>query len=108
MRGVRSSMASGDAGDHHLLDDGHGIADEVLPPEELAIHPAVAHRDPISRQHEYARTTLRHSLLQTLAANLRGTQELIALFSRPHLHPPRGRPAARSRDRRGRHFRASS
>ena len=53
---------------------------KVLPREELAINRPLKLANPLSRQYEYARTTLRHALLETLAANARGSQELVCLF----------------------------
>lgn len=62
---------------------------KVLPPEDLAIHPPLKLANPLSRQWEYARTTLRHSLLQTLEANIRGSQELLAIFETARVYLPR-------------------
>ncbi|HVP05806.1 MAG TPA: phenylalanine--tRNA ligase subunit beta [Dehalococcoidia bacterium] len=61
----------------------------VLPPEELAINRPLRLANPLSRQWEYARTTLRHSLLQTLSANIRGSQDLISLFETARVYIPR-------------------
>jgi phenylalanyl-tRNA synthetase beta chain len=61
----------------------------VLPAEELAINRPLKLANPLSRQWEYARTTLRHSLLQTLEANIRGSQELLALFETARVYLPR-------------------
>lgn len=61
----------------------------VLPPEELAINRPLRLANPLSRQWEYARTTLRHSLLQTLSANIRGSQDLISLFETARIYLPR-------------------
>lgn len=62
---------------------------KVLPSEELAINRPLKLANPLSRQWEYARTTLRHSLLQTLEVNIRGTQDLIALFETARVYMPR-------------------
>jgi phenylalanyl-tRNA synthetase beta chain len=87
---VRTSMA--DAGMQEIITysmtDMESLA-KVLPPEELAIHRPLHVANPISRQHEYARTTLRHSLLQTLAANLRGSHDVIELFEAGRIYIPR-------------------
>jgi phenylalanyl-tRNA synthetase beta chain len=62
---------------------------KVLPPEELAINRPLKLANPLSRQWEYARTTLRHSLLQTLEANIRGSQNLLSLFETARVYIPR-------------------
>ncbi len=62
---------------------------KVLPREELAINKPLRIANPLSRQFEYARTTLRHNLLQTLAANIGGTQNLIELFEAARIYIPR-------------------
>jgi phenylalanyl-tRNA synthetase beta chain len=62
---------------------------KVLPREDLAINPPLKVANPLSRQYEYARTTLRHSALETLAANERGSGELIALFETARTYQPR-------------------
>lgn len=62
---------------------------KVLPPEELAINRPLKLANPLSRQWEYARTTLRHSLLQTLEANIRGSQDLLSLFETARVYIPR-------------------
>jgi phenylalanyl-tRNA synthetase beta chain len=61
----------------------------VLPPEELAIHPPLRVANPLSQEHEYARTTLRASLLRTLADNVRHREELTALFETARVYLPR-------------------
>ena len=43
----------------------------VLPKEDLVIYPPLRVVNPISAEHEYLRPTLRASMLQTIAANLR-------------------------------------
>jgi phenylalanyl-tRNA synthetase beta chain len=62
---------------------------KVLPAEDLAITQPLKLANPLARQWEYARTTLRHSLLQTLEANIRGSQELLALFETARVYLPR-------------------
>ena len=62
---------------------------KVLPREELAINRPLKLANPLSRQYEYARTTLRHALLETLAANERGSGEMIALFETARTYQPR-------------------
>ncbi|MCI0832958.1 MAG: phenylalanine--tRNA ligase subunit beta, partial [Chloroflexi bacterium] len=62
---------------------------KVLPKEELAVAPPLRVSNPLSRQWEYARTTLRHALLETLASNLRGDQSLISLFEMARVYLPR-------------------
>jgi len=62
---------------------------KVLPREELAINRPLKIANPLSRQYEYARTTLRHALLETLAANARGSQELVSLFETARFYEPR-------------------
>ena len=44
---------------------------KVLPPEELATTPPLRVANPMSREFEYARTTLRGSILQTLTKHIR-------------------------------------
>ncbi|MGH8248306.1 MAG: phenylalanine--tRNA ligase subunit beta [Gammaproteobacteria bacterium] len=61
----------------------------VLPPEELATTVPLKISNPMSREHEYARTTLRGSVLQTLAANLRLGQDLVQLFETGRVYIPR-------------------
>lgn len=61
----------------------------VLPREELAIVKPLRLANPLSRQWEYARTTLRHALLQTLSANIGGAQDLLALFETSRVYIPR-------------------
>jgi len=62
---------------------------KVLPPEELAIHPPLRVANPLSQEHEYARTTLRASLLRTLAENVRHRVDLTALFETARVYLPR-------------------
>ncbi len=52
----------------------------VVPAEELAIYPPFRMVNPISADHEYLRPTLRASLLQTLASNLRYQKGEVAIF----------------------------
>ncbi len=62
---------------------------KVLPPEELRQRPPLRVANPMSHQQEYLRTTLRASLLETLASNLRHHQERIALFEVARVYLPR-------------------
>ena len=62
---------------------------KVLPPEEVKQRPPLRVANPMSHQQEYLRTTLRASLLETLASNLRHHQGRIALFEVAHLYLPR-------------------
>jgi len=62
---------------------------KVLPPEELSQHPPLRVANPMSHQQEYLRTTLRASLLETLASNLRHRQGRIALFEVARVYLPR-------------------
>jgi phenylalanyl-tRNA synthetase beta chain len=62
---------------------------KVLPREELAINQPLKLANPLARQWEYARTTLRHSLLQTLSANIRGSQDMLSLFETARVYLPR-------------------
>jgi phenylalanyl-tRNA synthetase beta chain len=71
----------------------------VTPKEDLAIYPPYRMANPISSDHELLRTTLRASLLQTAASNLRFQKGEMAIFEaarvyqRPDERPPRsGRP----------------
>lgn len=52
----------------------------VIPKEELVIYPPYRVVNPISAEHEYLRPTLRASMLQTLASNLRYQDGVVALF----------------------------
>ncbi len=52
----------------------------VMSREELAIYPPYRMRNPITADHEYLRPTLRASLLQTLASNLRYQEGEVAIF----------------------------
>lgn len=62
---------------------------KVLPKEDLAVAQPLRVANPLSRQYEYARTTLRHALLESLAANIRGNQALISLFETARVYMPR-------------------
>ncbi len=61
---------------------------KVLDPEELATNPPLRLANPMSRDFEYARTTLRAALLKTLAANVRGAG-LLAFFEAGRIYLPR-------------------
>ena len=62
---------------------------KVLPPEELATNPPLRISNPLSREWEFARTTLRHALLQTLARNRGGDPSVISLFEIAKVYMPR-------------------
>ncbi|HUF53612.1 MAG TPA: phenylalanine--tRNA ligase subunit beta [Dehalococcoidia bacterium] len=62
---------------------------KVLPKEDLQVTQPLRLANPLSRQWEYARTTLRHALLETLAANVRGNHELVSLFETARIYIPR-------------------
>jgi phenylalanyl-tRNA synthetase beta chain len=70
----------------YSLTDQESLA-RVVSPEELAAHPPLRVANPMSRQQEYLRTTLRASLLETLAANLRHRQaRMVALFETARIY----------------------
>jgi len=62
---------------------------KVLGPEELSIHPPLRIANPMSQEQEYARTSLRASLLRALADNVRHRDELTALFETARIYLPR-------------------
>ena len=62
---------------------------KVLAPEELSVHVPLRVANPMNREQEYARTTLRASLLRTLADNVRHREELTALFETARVYLPR-------------------
>ncbi len=71
----------------------------VIPKEDLAIYPPYRVANPISSDHEYLRPTLRASLLQTLASNLRYQDGEVAIFETARTYqrpderlPQSGRP----------------
>jgi len=76
--------------------------ERVTPKENLAIHPPYRVVNPVSAEHEYLRTTLRASLLQTVAANVRYEKGEIAVFetARAFLRPD-DELAAGDRERSG-------
>jgi phenylalanyl-tRNA synthetase beta chain len=62
----------------------------VLPPEELQINPPLRVANPMSREFEYARTTLRGSMLQTLEKNMRiSGSRFLTLFEIARTYQPR-------------------
>ena len=72
----------------------------VVPKEDLAIYPPYRVLNPISADHEYLRPTLRASMLQTLASNVRYEKGTLALFESARVYqradpktPVPGRPA---------------
>jgi len=61
----------------------------VLAPEDLEIEPPLRVSNPLSGSHEYLRTTLRGSLLETLERNLRRVDRAeIALFETARVYHP--------------------
>ncbi len=73
----------------YSLTDRESLA-KVLSPQEMSQHPPLRVANPMSRQQEYLRTTLRASLLETLAANPRHRQaQLVTLFEVAHVYLPR-------------------
>jgi phenylalanyl-tRNA synthetase beta chain len=63
---------------------------KVLPPEDLATVPPLHIANPMSHEFEYARTTLRGSLLATLAKNLRlAGGGLVSLYEIARVYLPR-------------------
>lgn len=87
---VRSAMAAAGMQEviTYSLTDMESL-ERVLSREDLAITPPLRVANPLSRQYEYARTTLRHALLQTLAANIGGKQDLLALYEVARVYIPR-------------------
>jgi phenylalanyl-tRNA synthetase beta chain len=63
---------------------------KVLPPEELSTNPPLRVANPMSRDFEYARTTLRAGLLRTLAANAHAGAALTSLFEVGRIYLSRG------------------
>lgn len=63
---------------------------KVLPPEELSTAPPLRLANPMSRDFEYARTTLRAGLLRTLAANTYAGTAATSLFEVGRVYMPRG------------------
>jgi phenylalanyl-tRNA synthetase beta chain len=62
---------------------------KVVPPEDLAIAPPLRIRNPLSATHEYLRTSLRGSLLETLAPALRRPDRAtVALFEAARTYQP--------------------
>jgi phenylalanyl-tRNA synthetase beta chain len=71
----------------------------VTPKEDLAIYPPYRAANPISADHEFLRTTLRASLLETVASNLRYQKGEMAIFEAARVYqrpdqrlPQSGRP----------------
>jgi phenylalanyl-tRNA synthetase beta chain len=63
---------------------------QVAPPELLSEQPPLRVINSLSSQHEYLRTTLRASVLQSLAANQRYAGGELALFEAARAYLPRG------------------
>ncbi len=61
---------------------------KVLAPEELAVCPPLSLANPMSRDLECLRTTLRASLLKTLADNVRHRRTMISLFETARVYLP--------------------
>lgn len=61
----------------------------VLDPEELSSNPPLRVANPMSREHELVRTSLRGSVLATLARNIRGSARLTSLFEAARVYIPR-------------------
>ncbi|MPZ24691.1 MAG: phenylalanine--tRNA ligase subunit beta, partial [Dehalococcoidia bacterium] len=61
----------------------------VLPAGELEAHPPLRVLNPLSSQHELARTTLRASLLRTLSHNLRQVDGPVSIFEIAKTYLPR-------------------
>jgi phenylalanyl-tRNA synthetase beta chain len=62
---------------------------KVLPPEDLATSPPLRIANPMSRDFEYARTTLRGSVLQALAKHARVSgARLVTVFEAGHVYLP--------------------
>jgi phenylalanyl-tRNA synthetase beta chain len=90
------------AGMHEVISYSLTTADaiaRVVPPEDLAIYPPYRMLNPISADHEFLRPTLRASLLQTLASNLRYEEGEVAIFETARTYqrpderlPQSGRP----------------
>ena len=62
---------------------------KVLPPEELATSPPLRVANPMSREYEYARTTLRGSVLQALSKHARVSgSQLVTAFEAGRVYMP--------------------
>jgi phenylalanyl-tRNA synthetase beta chain len=62
---------------------------KVLPPEDLVTNPPLRIANPLSREHEFARTTGRAAVLKALAENIRTVPGLLALFEAGRTYLPR-------------------
>jgi phenylalanyl-tRNA synthetase beta chain len=62
---------------------------KVVPPEELSLIPPLRVVNPLSAQHEYLRTSMRGSLLESLARSLRVRRGETALFETATTYDPR-------------------
>ncbi|MGE0057757.1 MAG: phenylalanine--tRNA ligase subunit beta [Dehalococcoidia bacterium] len=69
----------------------------VDPPEKLEVHPPLRMENPMSVEQAVMRTSLRHSLLQTLSSNLRHQRGAVAIFesARVYLSKPDDLPEER-------------
>ncbi len=68
----------------------HEALRQVVPSETLARKSPLRVANPMSAEQEYLRTTLRASLLQSLAANLRYEEGEVALFEAARVYLPAG------------------
>ena len=59
---------------------------QVLGPEQLSAHPPLRIANPMSQEQEYARTSLRASLLRALVDNVRHRDDLTALFETARIY----------------------
>ncbi len=62
---------------------------KVLSPEDIATKPPLRVANPMSRDFEYARTTLRAALLRSVSANRRAAGPHLALFETGRVYLPR-------------------
>ncbi|TMB99838.1 MAG: phenylalanine--tRNA ligase subunit beta [Chloroflexi bacterium] len=68
---------------------------KVLGPEELAINPPLRVANPMSREYDYCRPTLRASLLECLAKNVRSQPGMLSLYEVGRVYLPRDRELPR-------------
>ena len=66
-----------------------GALRKVVAPEDLSVDAPLRIANPMSQEQEYARTSLRASLLRTLADNVRRRDEFTALFETARVYLPR-------------------
>ncbi len=58
----------------------------VAPPELLEVHPPLKLQNPMNQEQSVMRTSLRASLLQAVAGNLRRERGIVALFEAAHVY----------------------